>query len=487
MAFVAVCGVVVARMAWTARSRPRPPSGRPAPLWGARAIGVWALVTVLFSVGVYSRERALVPAHPVPVTVGVAGLYEEELIDLHVFRADVTGRLREVPRSANGRWDLSAVSEAWDQLRVVLPAAADANLSALDVTVDGDRHRRDRRNPGSWTHYDVGTQRVLRNQRDIAWRLDATHRRTAWRYGLGMSLALVMLTIALSAAGRVAVQRGIVSRGEARRLVGAVAVVGTIAAAPLHVLRRGGELFFGGAEGLLPDTLGSLVRSSAYDLVLPAGAEWVAAAVVAGWVAALALATVASGPAGRASARMPAALFAVLALTAAQIELQHHLLGTPYLIGRTALFLLPLLLLAVVLTADGIAALGRPSRLVVTTLMLVAGAASAGQLMRTANLSAALDWGRDAATPRMVEALGATRAEAPPPVIRVGVEWMFYPVVRYYAERRPEGATRYDVVVLPGDGLRYDVVYARRHTAPGDGVLVQEYPESDTTLSRPAD
>ena len=441
VAFVAICGVVVARMAWTARSRPRPPSGRPAPLWGARAIGVWALVTVLFSVVVYSRERALVPAHPVPVTVGVAGLYEEELIDLHVFRADVTGRLREVPRSANGRWDLSAVSEAWDQLRVVLPAAADANLSTLDVTVDSDRHRRDRRNPGSWTHYDVGNQRVLRNQRDIAWRLDATHRRTAWRYGLGMSLALVMLTVALSAAGRTAVQRGIVSRGEARRLVGAVAVVGTIAAAPLHVLRRGGELFFGGAEGLLPDTLGSLVRSSAYDLDLPAGAEWVAAAVVAGWAAALALATVASGPAGRASARMPAALFAVLALTAAQIELQHHLLGTPYLIARTALFLLPLLLLAVLLTADGIAALGRPSRLVVTTLMLVAGAASAGQLMRTANLSAALDWRRDAATPRMLEALGTTRAGAPPPVIRVGVEWMFYPVVRYYAERRPEGAT----------------------------------------------
>ena len=64
---------------------------------------------------------------------------------------------------------------------------------------------------------------------------------------------------------------------------------------------------------------------------------------------------------------------------------------------------------------------------------------------------------------------------------------MFYPVVRYYAERRPDGATRYDVVVLPGDGLRYDVIYARRHTAPGDGVLVQEYPESDATLSRPAD
>ena len=37
VAFVAICGVVVARMAWTARRRPRPPAGRPAPLWGARA------------------------------------------------------------------------------------------------------------------------------------------------------------------------------------------------------------------------------------------------------------------------------------------------------------------------------------------------------------------------------------------------------------------------------------------------------------------
>ena len=221
----------------------------------------------------------------------MGGLYEEELIDLHVFRADVTGRLREVPRREHGRWDLSAVSEAWDQLRVVLPAAADANLSTLDVTVDGERHRRDRRHPGSWTQYDVGDHRVLRNQRDIAWRLDATHRRAAWRYGLGMSLALCLLTIALTAAGQAAVRRGIVSRGEARRLIGAGAAVGTIAAAPLHILRRGGELFFGGAEGLLPDTLGSLVRSSAYDLVLPDEAVWIVAAVVIAWVVALALAS----------------------------------------------------------------------------------------------------------------------------------------------------------------------------------------------------
>ena len=371
-----------------------------------------------------------------------------------MFRADVTGRLREVPRSANGRWDLSAVSEAWDQLRVVLPAAADANLSTLDVTVDGERHRRDRRNPGSWTHYDVGDQRVLRNQRDIAWRLDATHRRAAWRYGLGMSLALVMLAIALTAAGRTAVQRGIVSRGEARRLVGAVAAVGTIAAAPLHVLRRGGELFFGGAEGLLPDTLGSLVRSSAYDLDLPAGAEWVAAAVVAAWVVALALASVAGGPAGRAAARMPAPLFAVIALVAVQLELQHHLLGTPYLVARTALFLLPLLLLAVRAhrrrarrAGPGVEARGDD-----------AGARRRRGQRRTAHAvrqpvdSARLATRRgDAADARSHR--DADAAPGRPPVIRVGVEWMFYPVVRYYAERRPDGATGYDVFVLPGDGL----------------------------------
>ena len=178
--------------------------------------------------------------------------------------------------------------------------------------------------------------------------------------------------------------------------IGAGAAVGTIAAAPLHILRRGGEPFYGGAEGLLPDTLGSLVRNSAYDPVPPDEAVWIVAAVVIAWVVALALAGVAGGPAGRAAARMPAPLFAVIALVAVQLEVQHHLLGTPYLVARTALFLLPLLLLAVVLTADGLAALGRGSRLVVTTLVLVAGAASAAQLMRSGNLSEALDWREDA-------------------------------------------------------------------------------------------
>ena len=111
--------------------------------------------------------------------------------------------------------------------------------------------------------------RVLRNQRDIAWRLDATAspRGVALRSG-HVARARHADRRSSTAAGQTAVRRGLVSRGEARRLVGAVAGVGTIAAAPLHVLRRGGELFYGGADGLLPDTLGSLVRSSAYDLDL---------------------------------------------------------------------------------------------------------------------------------------------------------------------------------------------------------------------------
>ena len=73
------------------------------------------------------------------------------------------------------------------------------------------------------------------------------------------------------------------------------------------------------------------------------------------------------------------------------------------------------------------------------------------------------------------------------PVIRVGVEWMFYPVARYYADRRPDGAIRYDVFVLPGDGLPSNAIYARQNAPPGDGVLVQEYPESGSALWRLAD
>ena len=62
VAFVAVCGVVVARTAWAARRRPGPAAGRPAPLWGARAVAVYAVVTVIFSVGrVFARTARSSP------------------------------------------------------------------------------------------------------------------------------------------------------------------------------------------------------------------------------------------------------------------------------------------------------------------------------------------------------------------------------------------------------------------------------------------
>ena len=47
-----------------------------------------------------------------------------------------------------------------------------------------------------------------------------------------------------------------------------------------------------------------------------------------------------------------------------------------------------------------------------------------------------------------------------------------------------DGAIRYDVFALPGDGLPHNAVYARQNAGLGDGVLVQEYPESDAALWR---
>lgn len=61
---------------------------------------------------------------------------------------------------------------------------------------------------------------------------------------------------------------------------------------------------------------------------------------------------------------------------------------------------------------------------------------------------------------------------------------MFYPVARYYADRRSNDVTRYDIVVPPGDGRPLDFTYAISAEVGGRGDLVRSYPDSGASLRR---
>ena len=502
-ALLAMVVVAIVRLAWlTSRQAASPGHERGWRSYWPHVV-VWMLATVAFSTMVFSRDRNLSQGVYAPISVRVMGLFENEFAEIQVFREDATGRFRSLDRELGGVWRTGEARSAWG-LRVELPVSIDRNLTSLDVEVGSDVFRRTRRAAGPWEVRDSGASRVLTADHTVAarsaaggkfgalnWLGDAAHWRVSLVHAGVVLAALTTLgaaaALAFGAAGRV----GLVAPADARVFLAALLSVASLCAAPAYLLRRNNQLYFGGTSGLLTDTFGSMVAGIVYTVdAWPWQGHWATLGLVAGAMA-LALAWL-LGPRVRRALAAPLALAGIVGLVAALTALQHAVLATPYLMARTALFLLPLLVLYVVTLADALAAWGPRSRVVVTSAVVLLAAGGAWHALEVANVSRLRDVPDDAATPHMLQAVAREVAAEghPPAVVRVGVEWMFYPVARYYAARLSNAVTRYDVHVVPEPGATADFIYGRHSPALGQGVEVRAFPQTGAVLwrsRRPAD
>jgi hypothetical protein len=471
-AFLAVVTIVVVQLLAQSPAHYAPRTdGRRFPWQAAVAC---LLLTGAFSWMVFGRERVLSASEFVPMVVRVSGLYEEELASIHVFRVDSTGRLRGIARRPGGVWQSGPVQDEWS-LHVTLPAAADRNLASLDVTVGDQVFRRDRREDGPWIVEDFDGHRVLISTSGLRWEGNAAHTRFVAIHTAVTVAAVFVFAVVLVALSKAPPVARRIEPAHARLVVSVLTGVAGLVAAPLYLLRRDGQLFFGGKEGLAVDTVGSLIAGTAYSA--PPGA-WIASAAAAVALIVIALPLVSRS-------KDAAIVSAVIGLVVFQLVLQHALFDVPFPIGRTGVYLLPLFVLAASLNADAIAAAGgRARRAAMITMFAIAGV-GALNAARLANVTHTADWRHDASTPAMLDRV--RRDLTPPPaVVRIGVDWMFYPVARYYAERMSTPAARYDVLVLPGDGRPLDYIYLPDGADLGPAAAVERFPLSGTTLARPA-
>jgi hypothetical protein len=248
--------------------------------------------------------------------------------------------------------------------------------------------------------------------------------------------------------------------------------VAFLVVAPLLRLRAGSALYFGGERGFWRDTVYSLSTSTLYrrgwDGFAVALAVLVAALVAVGGVAALTSIR-------RRSLPLHTAAFLLLAIPGLVSVAQHYVLGTRFLIERTALFFVPLFAIWLALAADAVARRPRFATAVTTGAVVMAILACVN-LVSAANVSYSLDWRYDATTERVVSSLAGTRSDPRP--VALGVSYLFAPATRFYRETRfpwlPEcpypscldlGADYYyvigpDVDAVRGRGARLMRVYA---------------------------
>jgi hypothetical protein len=150
-------------------------------------------------------------------------------------------------------------------------------------------------------------------------------------------------------------------------------------------LKRQSALYFGGNEGLIPDTFYSVIAGSFYRRTYHPFQTQIVFAALAATLAAFAVVLYVSFRRTELQRRvLPAvALLAITGLATVAVVAERFMFETPYPLGRTALFYIPVSLLFVTFLLDTIAGLGRAGTAVARSVVMVVLALSLSHFMAT--------------------------------------------------------------------------------------------------------
>lgn len=244
-------------------------------------------------------------------------------------------------------------------------------------------------------------------------------------------------------------------------------------------------LYYGGTDGFWADTMTSLAEATLYGQSFAgSGASamcMLAVATVLTAATATAVRWSREGLSDSVSRRIM--LLGILVLCISAIQLQHHLMGTKFLIERTGLFFLPLLGLILAFLCEDLLRLHKAALAVPVTLALLAAA----NVVATANLTHTHTWRYDADTKTMMADVAALIAAAPQSdrASSIGGLWIFEPTVNFY--RTQLGLERLSRMTRAGLKGTYDFYYLPESELAKLGHLnlkvVEQYPTTSYQLA----
>ena len=244
-------------------------------------------------------------------------------------------------------------------------------------------------------------------------------------------------------------------------------------------LRESGELYYGGKSDFWTDTVGSLIRGSLPRDSVP---NWTAQAFQIGLVIliGLGLLTLAAR-----RGRAPSLLLvtSITLLTTVGVILQFMLFQTPYLMGRTAVFFLPLLGLigiAAVIEADG----GTPRAIPSRVLLVIWAVAAAWHMSRSLDFQRPRYVSYDADTPAVLNDLRQEFDGTNPVTLKVS--WPLLPAVEFYRLTQHLDWLA-PVTNLTDPGTAEYFYLMPNESPPGQSQALQvlrSYPVSRNTLAR---
>jgi hypothetical protein len=490
-------GVVVMIARWRRVHRRERPGGTLPSHRGASRGWVWlALSALLFNGIVLAQDEGLSGSLYEPIAVRIRGLLDDELDTIVIKRLDTRSRWRPLPRDGD-TWQTEQATPV-RALRVELPAAAARNFAVIAATVGPTTFRYGRRTAGPWTIREADGIHILESNDSLSlpratvpslrgainWRGDKQHARVV---AAGLTVALLILTLlaaAVWAAGRILARLDVLDTASWRLSTRGILWMALLLGCPIYVQRRNGMFYFGGQSGLVDDTYASLVTNSFHGLTYHrAQASIVLVGIAVSVVVFIVFAFLRFRRRTDSTLVAATAVFVLLAIVSVLVVLQHALMDTPYLMGRMALFLVPLYGLFVALLCAALADT-RGGRVIVPVSLTVLVLFAVYHFAATANLTHVFDWPKDADTRQMIADVEATITSRPASAAptRVGVEWFYYPVAVFYAKRAAPALIEVDV--LPSEGV-VDYLYVTtgsEYTQASDRHVVTAYPLSRSVL-----
>ena len=266
--------------------------------------------------------------------------------------------------------------------------------------------------------------------------------------------------------------------------MGGIWLLAAFIAVPIYCLHTGRELYWGGKVGFFHDTLLGLIQDFLYGRSYVQGQEYIVFGILSGVVILFLAAALIDRPIRRGASSGPAfALLALILATWGFFMGERPFFGLPYLLGRTAIFFVPL---AAMLFVFALASFQAHPRLrpAVSGALVAAAVATAAHFALSANTSFASEWMPDADNKALISDLQAFRSEvgAPDRTMRLAVRWQCDPALRYYV--RQKCLSWLKLRTIPGADAS-DVYYLDEAFDPGRMVLLKSYPLSGHILVAP--
>ena len=459
------------------------------------------LAAVLFNFLVLSQDFTLAAKNFEPVTVRITGLDEEDKQHFDVFRLDIKNQERRLVNEGDV-WTLDMLTyfkavkfrfhpDLLDKIKQI-----EIRIGAQRFMIDAAEMKksyslRHKRYAVFYSNYSISLRRSLIPifRPVINWKGDADFLPSLFQRALLILGMFVLAGVLLFILGRFLARRNIVTSGQFGLLASMTLCAAAFAGYPLYMLKRSGELYWGGRAGFVQDTILSLINNSFYGNLYFREQEWVIfffiCLVTIGFSILLflhvrkrTLATVLPG----------LSVFAILALVSVSTILQRALFDNPYLLGRTGLFLIPLFTFLLLFLFSELARKRAALKVAAIALSWVIACLGLYHFVVRANTGMTVEWRSDADTKSLLKDLETRKFIDSPErsKLSLGIDDTFYPSLAYYLKR---GASAWLVVdtVPPyaGDDLYYlEDAFDSTRRILSQLILIKTYPLSGNILAK---